>query len=97
MDRAGGEERTTASSAPPKVGNSRNLSLFHHVSRKASCASRGSPTPSLRKPLKSNSRGELSVLILFVLLKVLNISTVGIKVKRSPILKSRSSRQSKVK
>src|ERR1700730_8947523 len=69
----------------------------HHVSRKAICTSRGSPTPSRKNPLKSNSKGELRVLMLFLLLNELNISTVGIKVKRSPIMKSRWSRQSNVK
>ncbi len=67
------------------------------------CTWRGSPTPCRRKPLKSNRLGAVRefwfpqverALIRLSLLKVLNISTVGISAYRSPNLNGRDSRQS---
>src|SRR5262245_41367544 len=63
--------------------------------RTDNCAWRGSPTPTRRKPSKLNSAGVTSGFTLFLLLKVLNISTAGVSVKRSPNLKGRVARQSK--
>ena len=48
-----------------------------NVNFAASCNWRGSPTPWRRKPSKLNSPGVVSGLIRFLLLKVLNISMVG--------------------
>src|SRR5882672_9617213 len=49
----------------------RRVLARQNVKRNASWACRGSPTPTRRKPLKSNSAGELSGFRLFLLLNVL--------------------------
>src|SRR5712691_1885076 len=68
-----------------------------NVTFTASCAWRGSPTPVRRKPSKLNSAGVDSGLMLLSLLKVLNISSIGMISKRGPRRKVRVRRQSKVK
>src|SRR6266481_6068292 len=60
------------------------LQLRQNSKRTDNCASRGSPTPLRRKPSKLNSPGVVSVLMLFLLLKVLNISSLGMILMRSP-------------
>src|ERR1051325_2083665 len=72
----------------------------------ANCTCLGSPTPCRRKPLKSNRLGAVSELELpqvesalmrLSLLKVLNISTVGVSAMLSPNLNGRDRRQSNEK
>src|SRR5437773_1777544 len=72
----------------------------------ANCTCLGSPTPCRRNPLKSNRLGAVrefwfpqveSALIRLSVLKVLNISTVGVSARPSPILNGRDSRQSNEK
>src|SRR5205823_2338144 len=55
----------------------RAAALRQKVKRRASCTSRGSPTPCRRKPSKLNRPGVTSGFTLFLLLNELNISTVG--------------------
>src|SRR5215510_10809111 len=68
-----------------------------NVNFAASCNWRGSPTPWRRKPSKLNSPGVVSGLIRFLLLKVLNISMVGMIEKRSLKRKAFDRRQSNEK
>src|SRR5262245_58652704 len=64
---------------------------------KASCTCSGSPTPTRKKPSKFSKGGVVSGFTLFLLLNVLNISTIGTRDVRSPSLKGRCKRQSNEK
>src|SRR5215213_6124757 len=59
-----------------------NLPDDQKVNLTASCTCRGSPAPCRRNPSKLKSPGVTSGLMLFALLKVLNISMIGMIEKR---------------